>query len=305
MNLQQTRAAPSPHSSGVPEPHRGATILVPLDGSNQATRVLPVADGLARILGATIHIVHVSPQAVPAREICDKLQLTTRHLSGTVLDQCAGAPAAAIVEEAKKRGSRFIVMCCHTAAEQPEGGFGEIARDILLHTPCPIVLVPSGWAQRLWSLRRLLMPHDGTPANAQAIGAVSDLCYDARAEMTILHVATAAAAPPGDTGALHVPHYADQPQHEWPAWGAEFLSRARAIGRPHCEVELRTVLCTEPAGAAIVRFASDNETDLIALAWRRHLERTRALTLRMVVQRAACPVAIYPIRTDQENQSTG
>ncbi len=299
MNLQQTRTEPAPDPSGVPDPQRASTILVPLDGSIQATMVLPVADGLARILGATIHIVHVSPQSLPAGEICGKLQLMARHLSGTVLDQCAGAPAAAIVEEAKKRGSRFIVMCCHTAPERPDGGFGEIARDILLQTPCPVLLVPPGWAQRLWSLRRLVVAHDGTPASAQAIGAASELCHDARAEMIILHVATAAAAPPEDTGALHAPHYVDQPQHEWPAWAGEFLSRARAIGRPRCGVHLRTVLCTEPVGEAIVRFASDNQSDLIALAWRRHLERTRALTLRTVVQRASCPVAIYPITADE------
>jgi nucleotide-binding universal stress UspA family protein len=267
--------------------------------------VLAVADGLSRLLGATLHIVHVTPHALPARQICDKLQLAPLPLSGTVLDQYTGPPAAVIVEQAKKRESRFIVMSGHTGAARPEGGFGEIARDILLHTPCPVLLVPSGWGQRPWSLRQLLVPHDGTPASAQAIGAASKLCHDAGADMTILHVATTAAAPPEDTGSLHAPHYADQPQHEWPAWGVEFLSRARAIGRPHCDVHLRTVLCTEPVGEAIVRFASDHESDLMALAWRRQLECTRALTIRMVVQRATCPIAIYPIRTDRENPPTG
>lgn len=100
--------------------------------------------------------------------------------------------------------------------------------------------------------------------------------------MTMLHVGTAAAAPPADAGALPTPRYLDQPQHEWPAWGAEFLARARAIGKPPCDVKLRTLLCTEEIGQAIVRFASQNQTDLIVLAWRMSLDPGRARTMRMV-----------------------
>jgi hypothetical protein len=42
--------------------------------------------------------------------------------------------------------------------------------------------------------------------------------------------------------------------------------------RPH-NLKLRTVFCTEEIGQPSVRFASQHETDLIALAWRRNLER--------------------------------
>jgi nucleotide-binding universal stress UspA family protein len=279
--------------------HRGV-ILVPLDGTEQAAEALPVAQGLAALTDATVHIIHVSPQAVPIQEIREKLHLAMSHLSGAVLDQRTGAPGQVITNEAQRWHSNLIVMCSHSGAEMPQGGFSEVAEQILLHTPCPIIFVPRGRGQRPWSLRKLLAPHDGTPTSAIPIGPVSDLCHHTRAEMTILHVSTAAAGPAEDRGVLTAPRYMDQPQHEWPAWETEFLDRVRAMAKPPCDLKLRTVLCTDEIGRAIVRFASEQDIDLIVMAWRRHLERDRALTMRMVVEEAPCPVAVYPVALAQQ-----
>jgi nucleotide-binding universal stress UspA family protein len=142
----------------------------------------------------------------------------------------------------------------------------------------------------------LLLPHDGTPTNALVVGPVADLARRAQAEVTVLHVATAAAAPAAEPGTFTAPRYMDQPHHEWPAWGREFLDRARAVGNPEHDLKLRTVFCTEDIGQAIVRFASPDETDLIALAWRLSLDPQRALTMRYVIRHARCPVMIYPVR---------
>jgi nucleotide-binding universal stress UspA family protein len=297
MDLQESRTG---QPSAIAKSGPAATILVPLDGSAQATGALPVAQEFAKMTGATIHIVHVSPQHLSPDKVRDKLKLATEHLSGVVLDQRSGSPALAVTQEATKWRSRFIVMCCHAGIEQPEEGAPNISREILLNTPCPIVLVPAGRGERPWSLRRMLVPHDGTPTSAGSIGPVGDLCRSAEADMTMLHVGTAAAAPPADAGALPTPRYLDQPQHEWPAWGAEFLARARAIGKPPCDVKLRTLLCTEEIGQAIVRFASQDQTDLIVLAWRMSLDPGRARTMRMVVQQAPCPTMIYPVGEHSE-----
>lgn len=290
----------STDAAGSPPP----TVLVPLYGSARAIDVLPVAQGLAKLIQATIHIVHVSSRPLPAGSVYDTLGLAKEELSNVVLDQRTGPPESVMIAEAKKRESRFIVMHAHSEAEEPEGGFGVMAREILLRAPCPIVLVPPGRGRLPWSPRRLLVPHDGTPASAGNIAPASDLCLRARGEMIILHVASAAASPVEERGTFNAPRYVDQPQHEWPAWEAEFLDRACAIGRPHCDVKLRTVLCTEQIGAAIVRFASDDKSDLIALAWRMRLEPTRALTLRRIVQQASCPVAIYPINMENPDGPT-
>jgi nucleotide-binding universal stress UspA family protein len=305
MSYEESHTESEVPSTDPTKPRKPSTILVPLDGTVCATDALPVAHGLAGLISATVHILYISSHPLPAAELCDSLHLATEDLTGAVLDQRTGLPGRMITEEAKKWESRLIVMCDHTAAGGSGEEFGVIAREILLHTPCPVVLVPRNRGQQPWSLRRLLVPHDGTPTSASALGLASELCQEAQARMTILHVATAAAPPSEDPGALNVPHYVDQPQYEWPAWGAEFLARAQAIGKTQCEVALRTVLCTDDAGEAIVRFASNEESDLIALAWRMHLEKNRAQTLRMVVRQARCPIAIYPILVQESNPKLG
>jgi nucleotide-binding universal stress UspA family protein len=293
---QQPRVQQESQSSGVAQPERASTIVVPLDGSAQAVDALPVAQGLAKLFAATIHVVHVSPRRLPSEQMCDALKLTQEQLLGAILDQPTGSPASAIVHEAKQWKSQLIVMCPHTAAEKPAGGFGSIAQDILPKTPCPIILVPPGRGQRPWSLHRVLLPHDSTPTSAIAISPMADLARRAEADVTVLHVVSAATAPPEELGTFPAPRYMDQPHHEWPAWEHEFLDRARAVGKPSPELTLHTVFCTEGIGEAIVRFASQHETDLIALAWRLNLEPQRALTMRSIIRQAPCPVMIYPVR---------
>jgi nucleotide-binding universal stress UspA family protein len=273
----------------------GATIVVPLDGSVQALDALPVARGFAALIDSTIHVVHVSPDSLPYEDLCARLKLTPEQLSDCILDQRTGSPATAIIQEAEQWNSSLIVMCPYTAAKA-EGGLGSIAQEILTNTPCPIVLVPPGRGQRPWSLRHLLLPHDGTPTSAIAIRPMTDLAQRAEARVTVLHVTTAAAAPPEERGTFAAPRYLDQPHHEWPAWGREFLHRACASAKPPAHVTLRTVFCTEDIGEATVRFASEHETDLIALAWRRRLDPKRARTMRSVIQHTRCPAMIYPIR---------
>jgi nucleotide-binding universal stress UspA family protein len=233
---------------------------MPPGGSADDADALPVAQGMARLTGATLHIL---PAVSEGR-----------------------SPASILAEEAKKWESCLIVM---SAPAEPAA---------LLQGRCPIVLVPGARGRLSWSLRRMLVPHDGTPVTSTSLGSAGHLCRCAQAEMTMLHVTTTAAAPSRDVGAVRAPYYMDQPQHEWPAWGQEFLDRARAIGKPPCDVKLRTVLCTEDIAQVIIDVAAQDQSDLIVLAWRMSLDAGRIGTIRQVVQKAPCPVLIIPV----ENQ---
>jgi nucleotide-binding universal stress UspA family protein len=277
-----------------PQTWHVSTILVPLDGSIQALDALPVARALAKVTDSTIHLLHISPDRLTTREMCDKLKLTPEHLSDCILEQRTGSPAAAIIEEAKKLNTGLIVMSPYTGAKA-ESGLGSTAYGILTNTPCVIILVPPGRGQGSWSLRHLLLPHDGTPRSAIAIRPMADLARRANARVTVLHVASAAARPSEEPGTFEAPRYLDQPHHEWPAWSREFLHRAWAAGQPPSEVTLQTVFCTEGIGEAILRFASEHKTDLIALAWRRRLDPERALIIRSIIRQAQCPALIYPV----------
>ena len=288
---------PTPHTSNPALPREASTILVPLDGSVEATEAMPVAHSLAQLTNAAVHVLHVAAHPLPPDTACDKLRLTAQDRSHVVLDQRRGAPAPAIVREAKKRHCRVIVMCPHGEAGRHPLGFQSTAARILAHTTCPIVFVPPGRGRQPWTLRRLLAPLDGSPSSMIPIGAVGDLCGRTPGDMTILHVSTVAANPSEERGAFAAPHYLDQPQHEWPEWGTEFLDRIRATAKPPYELTLRTILGTDDIGRTIVRYASEQAIDLILLGWRRHVQPHRSQVLRAVVAEATCPVLVYPIAT--------
>ncbi|HEX7128252.1 MAG TPA: universal stress protein [Thermodesulfobacteriota bacterium] len=270
-------------------------VIVPLDGTVHATAALPVARGLAALLGSTPCIVHVGVRPRPPREMLEPLKLTSEQLEGSVLHQATGSPAAAIVDLAASRRHALIVMCTHTGLDKPRGALGSVTREVLRTAACPVVLVHPERGPRPWTLRRLLLPHDGTPTSAAALSPAAELARRAGAELTVLHVAVPGSEPPGEPGTCAAPRYLDQPQHEWPAWAREFLDRLRAIGRPPGEVPMRLSFAAGEAGRAIVEFASREASDLIVLAWRGVLEPGRALTARAVVGGASCPILVVRV----------
>src|SRR5688572_11428911 len=100
--------------------HRGPpmiapTIVVPLDASEHALVALPVAKRLAELEAATLHLVHVAPEASPPLDVLERLGLNSTGLRGSVLDMKAGEPSAGIVQAASELHATLIVMCTHTA----------------------------------------------------------------------------------------------------------------------------------------------------------------------------------------------
>jgi nucleotide-binding universal stress UspA family protein len=89
------------------------------------------------------------------------------------------------------------------------------------------------------------------------------------------------------------PRYVDQPQHEWPVWGQEFLNRLRAVGGARNGIEIRLSVAQGAAGAAIVDYA--RQSDLIVLGWRGAREPDRARTIRRVIRDTICPVIVFPL----------
>jgi nucleotide-binding universal stress UspA family protein len=272
-----------------------ATLLAPVDGSTNATAVLSVARGLAHLKDATVVLIHVGREALAPDELLDRMRLSAEDVRGLVIDQCAGPPAEAIVREAAARHSVLIVMCASAWPDGPLHALGSVLEGVLLTAPCPVVLVPSIPGQDPWTLRQLVLPHDGTPTSAAAIAPTAELASRADADLVVLHVATPGAERPAEAGTFVVPRYLDQPQHEWPAWSREFLGRVRGLGHPANIEKIRLVLVHGEAGAAILEFARHNASDLIALAWRGSLEPERAQTIRRVIRDTSCPVIVFRV----------
>ena len=85
-----------------------ATVLVPLDGSTNATAALSVARGLAHLMGATVAPIHVGREALAPDALLGRLRLSADDVRGLMIDQCTGSPAEAIVREAAARHTVLI-----------------------------------------------------------------------------------------------------------------------------------------------------------------------------------------------------
>jgi nucleotide-binding universal stress UspA family protein len=250
-----------------------------------------VARGFAELLHASVAVLHVSDDALAPSALIKRMQLAGEDIVGCMVEQRSGAAAAVIAEEARKRHAAMIVMCPQIRTDLPSRALGSVAAAVLCTAPCPVVLVPSVRGQQSWALHRLLVPHDGTPTSAAAMGPATDFAAMAAAKVVVLHVATLGFEPPAEPGTLVSPRYVDQPQHEWPAWAQEFLDRLRAVGGARNGIDIRLAVARGDAGSAILDFA--RESDLIALGWRGVLEPGRARTLRRVIRDAVCPVIVF------------
>lgn len=264
-------------------------ILVPLDDSTAARAALPVAKTLGGIMSVNLHVLHVSHGLpLPLAQLASRLGLEETALHGWSIAARVGEPSATIIDEAKAKQVRLIVMCTHTTAIRPKEILGHTALDVLHDAPCPVVLVPPGL--RAWKLNRILLPCDGSPTANATVEPAAKLARQAGAELLVIQVGAAGVATPIDCGSMAMPRYMDQPQHEWPSWTRELLQRLACL----CKDELRATLHAmggEPA-IEIVRMAAEDPDALIVLAWKGSWIGEHAMTLKAVIRDAPCPVMI-------------
>jgi nucleotide-binding universal stress UspA family protein len=163
--------------------------------------------------------------------------------------------------------------------------------ELITQSPGPIVLVPPQEGMAEWRLRRILVPHDGTPTTGYAVGPALELAAHADAELIILHVTSPGISHPTEPGSMTTPRYIDQPQHEWPAWTQEFRERLCAMTAAE-SVAIRTMLATGGPGREIGRYTAQLGIDLVVLGWRGSLEESRAATMKEVIRDAGTPIML-------------
>lgn len=274
-------------------PNSRAVVIVPLDGSQDARAALPVARALARMEGATLHVLHVSTSRLAPPDADHRLRVGGEGDS-LVVDTFCGDPATAILEASKRWESTMLVLSSHCGHPRPGSGLGSVAEAVLLAASVPVVFVNPSRGETAWEPRMLLLPLDGTPTSAQTVAHGSRLACESGARLSLLHVA-APGPPAGEPGTITPPLYADQPQHEWPAWRDEFLARAVC----HCQHALPGGLHLSVAngvpGVETVRVATADHADLIVLGWHGLLDETHGATLRTVLFGATCPVMVVRV----------
>jgi nucleotide-binding universal stress UspA family protein len=285
----------------VSERQRAATILVPLDGSIEATAAIPVARALADSEGATLRLLHVSKTRLAEADLLSRVRLSSEALSRTgpalIVDQSLGdRPAHGILAAADESCCILIVMCSRCAqassSDEPAGGIGPVAAEVLCASPCPVVVVRPERGAAPWSLKRALLPIEGSPKAAAGVRPALDFPRRAGARLHVLYVAAEGFGRPSEPGSFAGPYYLDHPEYDWPAWTAEFVDRVSLLcGLPEEERPDMSFTAGDP-GEEISKFASAQGIDLIVLGWHATLEGTHARTLKTVALRAPCPILI-------------
>ena len=199
-------------------------ILVPLDGSALAERVLPYVRGLAPLLGAKVCLLQSlsdsdhdtmlaegllgaygfveAPEALRARRqrAWDTLRehaqgyLETKALElreagvDVETEVNAGSPATIIVQVARERQATLIAMATHGYGGVKRWTLGSVT-DQVVHTATTPILVVHGAApapQADPTFERMLVPLDGSAFANQVLPLARELAARANAELVLL-----------------------------------------------------------------------------------------------------------------------
>ena len=216
---------PAPATATPPESARAQfpprRILLPLDLSAHSFQALPTAEALARLGGATLHLLHVAePIAYPtdlgyapvlSGEVEAGLHQGTRQrLEELVNDLKArgftaearlrvGRPFLEIAEAARAAAADLVVVTTHGFTGLKHVLLGSTAERVVRHAPCPVWVVrrpapaaesaaTPGGAEPGFTLRRVLMPTDFSEPSREALAYAQAVAARFEAELLLAHV---------------------------------------------------------------------------------------------------------------------
>ena len=184
-------------------------LLVPLDGSSTAEKVLPFARILAATLKLPIELLEVVDIAAATMHIAadkarylDKIITEGETASREHLVEVAGTfpglhvtcqvlrgrPADLIIERAEADKGTLIAMATHGRSGINRWMMGSVAEKVLRGTKAPLFLVRAadeGSAGRPTAVKSILVPLDGSELAESALPAVSELAKKLEAPIVL------------------------------------------------------------------------------------------------------------------------
>ncbi len=115
-------------------------VLVPLDGSEIATAVLPVVTALAKGLGAAVTLFHARSSDGPVASLeahADRLTAAGVSCEVVTVD---GDPAERILDRLRTGGYDLAALATHGLSGLRRLLLGSVAEAVLHGSPCPVVL---------------------------------------------------------------------------------------------------------------------------------------------------------------------
>jgi nucleotide-binding universal stress UspA family protein len=241
-------------------------ILIPLDGTCEAARAVPVARALARYRDAAIDPVLIT----------------------------GSDEAAEIVRLAEERGSSLIALATHARGELGRLLHGSVAEHVVALARVPVLLVPPG-ARVPNDVRTLLVPVDESRGSKRAFGVAARLAREHAARVELITIIQGTPAylrqplPGVNLSAAFAPTWQSARLAEEEALHtlAERFSRSGLHVGYHAAIG--------PVAGAIVRAADELHADLIVMSTHALTGPTRTIlgsVCASVVRNAHRPVLL-------------
>jgi hypothetical protein len=244
------------------------TILAVIDGSEVAGTVLAVTRALALITGA-------APEALFVRENDEEAPRLAAEENGIPLREVTGDVVEQLLTAAREPDVATIVIGAGHSDDDESAG--HVCLALLPQVTKPIVVVPSVVKPPI-TLRRMVVPLDGTTSSARNVHPALELAASAELEMVVLHVCDEDRIPP----------FADQTHHYAEAFAQEFVARYAPSTTAQLELRFGTP-ADEVLTAAVALHA-----DILALSWSQVLDEGRAQVVKHLLAESPVPLLLLP-----------
>ena len=244
-------------------------IIVPLDGTAESAVALPPARAMAQATGVFFCLLQVLHGHESREEVEASLKRIAGELagSGVRVDVAVrqGEAAAQIRAEAADQDADLVVMSTHGRAGLGRVILGSVARKVLESTRTPVMLLRPG-GHRLTQIHRLLVPVDGTPGGAIAIGQTDNQAQATNTENILYEAVEPIPAYAYDDLGLGYAGYVD------PEWDKEALASAETYVQGLAErlkndgLNVQGVARLGPITDSISAFATKQDVDLIIMS---------------------------------------
>ena len=302
-------------------------ILVPLDGSPFAERVVAFIRHLAKPSTSELLLVHISqpsqyytvlvPDAMHTvdlthwREQAEKyLQSKTRELQSEGYDVTPvfseGDVASVICDVADAQGVDLIAMTTHGRSGIEKWVLGSVADRVIRSARQPVFLVrPQEEPTPATPIRRILVPLDGSRLAEQALPEAIELAKATGSEIWLLQSVEFPEYWGEEYAGMHaLPAMISTEEQE--AAAREYLLQS-AEKLTSAGISAQIVVTTGHAASAISDVVADNEIDLIVMSTHGRSGLSRWVfgsVAEKVVRLAECPVLIIRAQETPTDQYT-
>lgn len=261
------------------------SILLPLDGSPEAAKGIGCAMWLARVLGATLHVLHATNQPLPVREALEQLHMHGSTQATVIVHQLAGDPAEEVLKAMAAHDVKLLVMSAggesSSSGNVPAHSLGNVAQNILCQVAAPVLLLPLNYREALpWTA--MLAAASGEAAADQALEAAARLAAALGLKIAVVH---------SEGGPLS--SYADTMHHEYPLRIGELVQRGLAgCQTEECRCVEQAILRPGDPATVLLEEAAQRSSSVLALGWHGAFEAGRALVFKRLLEEADCALLL-------------